>query len=62
MRHFLGLFVGMEAMAEQLTFGEGGKGAESVSPDGKWLTYNSDESGRLEVCVNFRPAPISVAE
>lgn len=52
----------MEAMAEQLTFGEGGKGAESVSPDGKWLTYNSDESGRLEVCVNFRPAPISVAE
>ena len=28
-----------------------------VSPDGRWLAYNSDESGRFEVYVQSFPAP-----
>jgi hypothetical protein len=29
--------------------------APEISPDGRWMAYNSDESGQLEVCV--RPFP-----
>jgi serine/threonine-protein kinase len=31
--------------------------AAALSPDGRWLAYNSDESGRQEVYVNAYPGP-----
>ena len=31
------------------------EGAPAVSPDGRWLAYHSDESGRLEVYVQRFP-------
>jgi Tol biopolymer transport system component len=33
------------------------QGASQVSPDGRWLAYNSNESGRTEVYVQSFPAP-----
>jgi Tol biopolymer transport system component len=33
------------------------EGAPSFSPDGRWLAYASDESGRYEVYVNAYPGP-----
>jgi eukaryotic-like serine/threonine-protein kinase len=33
------------------------EGAPSFSPDGRWLAYASDESGRYEIYVNAYPGP-----
>ena len=32
-------------------------GAQGFSPDGRWLAYTSDESGKLEVYVRAFPPP-----
>jgi eukaryotic-like serine/threonine-protein kinase len=34
-----------------------GEFSPKISPDGKWLAYSSDESGRLEIYVSQFPAP-----
>ena len=42
---------------QPLLQGGGSKGAPAISPDGRWLAYTSDESGRFEIYVMpFLPA------
>lgn len=41
----------------RLTEGAGSKGVPAISPDGRWVAYTSDESGRFEIYViPFSPA------
>jgi Tol biopolymer transport system component len=39
--------------------GQGGARGASLSPDGHWLAYESDESGRPEIYVQAYPSPAS---
>jgi serine/threonine-protein kinase len=43
--------------------GAGSKGAPALSPDGRWVAYTSDESGRFEIYVrSFSPATPSAGD
>jgi serine/threonine-protein kinase len=42
---------------EPLLAGPGSEGSLTFSPDGKWMAYGSDESGRYEVYVQPFPGP-----
>jgi serine/threonine-protein kinase len=44
-------------VSRQVLPGTFGESAPAVSPDGKWLAYQSDETGRMEVYVRPYPGP-----
>ncbi len=54
-RDILAVRPGIDSAARPLLVEEYGEGAPALSPDGRWLAYNSDETGRYEVYV--RPFP-----
>ncbi len=43
--------------ARRITPGRFGESEPSLSPDGKWLAYQSDETGQMEVYVRSYPGP-----
>jgi Tol biopolymer transport system component/tRNA A-37 threonylcarbamoyl transferase component Bud32 len=50
-----GLRIGVDSVAQELVAGEHVEWAPALSPDGRWLAYASDETGRTEVYA--RPFP-----
>jgi Tol biopolymer transport system component len=54
-RDILAVRPGVDSVARPLLVEEYGEGAPALSPAGRWLAYNSNETGRYEVYV--RPFP-----
>ncbi len=42
---------------EELIVTDAGEGSAQFSPDGRWVAYQSDESGRVEIYVRPYPGP-----